>query len=95
MVEFIFLIDRIFRLYEFVIIARCVISWVQAYPYNPIVRFIAYLTDPLMDAIRRAFPFLVAGGFDFSPILALLLVHVTRDFVVSTAYRLVSPGAFY
>jgi len=81
------LIDRLIGLYELVIIVRCILSFVQPNPFNPIVRFLYQITDPLLDAVRRAFPFLVTGGFDLSPILVFFLLQVTRQYLVSFAHR--------
>ena len=58
----------VLNLYMWIIIARAVISWVNPDPYNPIVRFLYSITDPVLLAIRRRLP-LSFGGMDFSPIV--------------------------
>jgi YggT family protein len=60
------------RLYTFLIIVRVVLSWVSAGGYNPAVAIIYTLTDPVLRPIRRIIP--VMGGFDLSPIFAVILV---------------------
>ena len=45
-----------FRFYTYVLIARAVISWVNADPRNPIVQFLHSVTDPLVRVIRRLLP---------------------------------------
>jgi YggT family protein len=60
------------RLYTFLIIVRVVLSWVSAGGYNPAVAIIYTLTDPVLRPIRRIIP--VMGGFDLSPIFAIILV---------------------
>ncbi|MGC9326723.1 MAG: YggT family protein [Candidatus Hinthialibacter sp.] len=77
-----FLIARIIQIYEIVILIRIIISWIQLDPYNPLVQFISRITDPLLDAVRRSFPFLVGGGIDFSPILVFFLLDATQRIVV-------------
>lgn len=69
------------RIYTFVVIIRCVMSFVRPNPWNPFVRFIYQVTDPLMDALRRAFPFLVVGGIDLSPIVIIFLVQFTAMYL--------------
>jgi YggT family protein len=64
-------IDLIFTLYFYIVIARALISWVNPDPYNPIVRFLHSVTDPVLYRIRRAIPFNM-GGIDFSPIILLI-----------------------
>ena len=46
----------IFRLYTWILIARAVISWVNADPRNPIVQFLHSATDPLLRVVRRMLP---------------------------------------
>ncbi len=83
MIFIINLLNSVVRLYELIIIVRCILSWVQVPPRNPLVRLIYQLTDPLMDAVRRAFPFLASGGIDFSPIVIFLLIDFTRRYIIS------------
>jgi YggT family protein len=85
MLSIIFLLDRLIWLYELMVIVRCVISFFPVDAYNPIIRFITQITEPLMDAVRKAFPFLLAGGLDLSPIVILFLLDFTRRYIASTA----------
>ncbi|MBN2330146.1 MAG: YggT family protein [Candidatus Omnitrophica bacterium] len=77
-----FFIARLIQIYEIVIVIRIVISWIQMDPYNSLVQFIARITDPLLDAVRRSFPFLVGGGIDFSPILVFFLLDATQRVII-------------
>jgi len=43
-------------IYQWVLIARAVTSWVSADPRNPIVSFLYAATEPPMRAIRRLLP---------------------------------------
>jgi YggT family protein len=53
-------------------------------PFNPIVRLLYALTDPPLNAIRRAMPgFLWASGLDFSPLVLILLIQVAKLFLHS------------
>lgn len=85
MTGFVALIVYLLRLYQMLILARVILSWVQLSPYHPIMRMICPLTDPLLDAARRAFPVLAQGGFDFTPILALFLLQVTQNVLIQLA----------
>ena len=46
----------IFQIYIWVLIARAVISWVNADPRNRIVQFLHSATDPLLRIVRRMLP---------------------------------------
>jgi YggT family protein len=43
-------------IYQWILIARMIISWVSADPRNPIVSFIYSATEPAMRQIRRRLP---------------------------------------
>ncbi|MGH7821309.1 MAG: YggT family protein [Candidatus Binatia bacterium] len=70
-------------LYTWIIIARAVISWVNPDPYNPIVRFLYSVTEPVLYRVRRTVP-AMAGGIDFSPIIVLLALFFLQSFLVQS-----------
>jgi len=72
--------------YMWIIIARAVLSWVSPDPYNPIVRFIHNVTEPVMYKIRTKIP-VSFGGIDFSPIIVILLIYFLQHFVVQSLER--------
>ena len=76
-------IGIVLNLYMWIIIARAVISWVNPDPYNPIVRFLYSITDPVLLAIRRRLP-LSFGGIDFSPIVVILAIIFLQRFLVAS-----------
>jgi len=75
------LVDNLFVLYELLILARIVISWIRVSYYNPWVRLIARLTDPYLKIFRAVIPPL--GAIDFSPILALFVLIMLRRVVLT------------
>ena len=81
-VQILGIFSYILTIYGYVIVARVVISWVNADPYNPIVRFIYDITEPVLLRIRRYIPISV-GGLDFSPILVVIGVWVIQVIINS------------
>ncbi len=81
------LLDFVLTLYVWVIVGRAVISWVNADPYNPIVRMLCNLTDPVLDRLRQMLP-MSFGGIDMSPIAAIIIVWFLRAFLVTSLYDL-------
>ena len=77
----------VLNIYMWIIIARAVISWVNPDPYNPIVRFLYSITDPVLLAIRRRLP-LSFGGIDFSPIVVILVIIFLQRFLVASLHDL-------
>jgi YggT family protein len=83
--------NGLLTLYKYVLIAAALISWVNPDPFNPIVRLLARLTDPVLRPIRRVIP-LGNSGLDLSPMLAILAIFFIRNFLVASlieyGYRL-------
>ena len=80
------LLNFVLSAYIWIVIARAVISWVNADPYNPVVRFLHQVTDPVLNRIRRFVP--VMGGFDLSPMVLILGVIFLQSFLVPTLRQL-------
>jgi YggT family protein len=70
-----------------IIIGRAVISWVNPDPYNPIVRFLNSVTEPVLYPIRRRLP-ISLGGLDLSPILVILAIIFIKSFLVQSLMQL-------
>ncbi|RLC30952.1 MAG: YggT family protein [Deltaproteobacteria bacterium] len=79
-------IDIILSIYMWIIIGRAIISWVNADPYNPIVRFLISATEPVLFRVRRWVPSL--GGIDFSPVLVILAIIFIQNFLVQSLLQL-------
>ena len=71
-------VDTVLSVYGFIVIGAVLISWVNADPYNPIVRILRNLTEPLLWRIRKYLPFTYRSGMDFSPVVLLLAVQLTN-----------------
>jgi YggT family protein len=70
-------------LYMWIIIGRAIISWVNPDPYNPIVRFLTSVTEPVLYPIRSRLP-ISLGGIDFSPIIVILAIIFIQSFLVQS-----------
>jgi YggT family protein len=82
-------LDYVLVIFMFITIARAVLSWVSPDPYNPIVRFIHNVTEPVLYQIRKRLP-MMYGGIDFSPIIVILIIIFLRIFVVDSLEGLAS-----
>ena len=81
------LVDFILTAYMWIVIGRAIISWVNPDPYNPIVRFLREVTDPVLFRIKRILP-LQGGGIDFTPMILIMAIIFLRSFLVPTLQRL-------
>lgn len=81
------IIDIALTLYMWIIIIRAVLSWVNPDPYNPIVRLLYQVTEPVMALVRRWIP-LRGMGIDFSPLIILLAIVFLQSFLVKSLLQL-------
>jgi YggT family protein len=81
------IIDMALTAYMWIIVIRAVLSWVNPDPYNPIVRFLYRVTEPVMALVRRWLP-LQGVGIDFSPIIILLAIFFLQSFLVPSLVQL-------
>ena len=70
-------------IYMWLIIARAVISWVNPDPYNPVVRFLYQVTEPVLYRVRRFLP-IGRMPIDLSPVVVLLAIFFLDAFLVRT-----------
>jgi YggT family protein len=78
-------LDYVLWAYMWIVIGRVVVSWVNADPGNPIVRFLYVATEPVLERARRLLP-LQAGGFDLSPIIVWIAILFLQRFLVRSLY---------
>ena len=88
------IVDRIFWALSILILAQVIASWVvigmrrPGLAYHPVVRFLNAVTAPLLAPLRRALDrYQGRSGFDFSPLILLLLIGVLRQVIVRMILR--------
>ena len=69
------LVITFIRVYEVVVLIAVFASWFQS--NNLLFQFVRELTDPVLNQIRKVLP--SAAGFDFSPMILLLGLHLLRQ----------------
>ena len=79
-----FIVDTVLTIYMWIIIVSALISWVSPDPYNPIVRFLYSVTDPVLRPIRRRLG--VTMGIDISPLIVILLIMFIKHFIVASLF---------
>lgn len=77
------LVELAINAYIWIIIARAIISWVSPDPYNPVVRFLHRITEPVLRPLRYRLPTL-SMGLDLSPMVVILVLYFLDWFLVST-----------
>jgi YggT family protein len=84
-------LSGLLQLYFYVVIAAAIMSWIEPNPYNPIVRTLHALTDPVFDFFREHLP-VVFGGIDFSPILVIIGIQFLQQYLLPTLERILVLG---
>jgi len=80
------LVNIVFEVLTWLIIIRCILSFIRHDPYQPIIRFIYEVTEPIMAPFRRMIP--ATGGMDFSPIVVLLAITLVQKIVIQLLYAI-------
>jgi YggT family protein len=82
MLTVIWIINLVFGVYEFLILIRVLLSWVNVSPFHPLVRILYGLTDPLLKPLQRIIP-PIGGALDISPAVALILLYIVQRVLMS------------
>jgi YggT family protein len=79
-------LEWVLTIYMWIVIIAALISWVNPDPYNPIVRFLYSVTEPVFARVRRLLPFQYMA-IDFSPLIVLLAIIFLQGFLVRTLHQ--------
>lgn len=77
------IIDNLLDVYKWIIIIAAVLSWVSPDPYNPVVRFLYNVTEPVLRPIRRVIGYRL-GPVDISPLIIILAIMFIQRFLISS-----------
>jgi YggT family protein len=88
-------LEELLNLYFWVVLIAVILTWIEPNPYNPIVRFLYAMTEPVFDFVRNHLP-TVFGGIDLSPIVVMLAIGFLQRVVLASIaqYLLVGSPAF-
>jgi YggT family protein len=78
-------INVVFQVLWWAILIRVLMSWlpmanVRIDPYNPAVRLLYSITDPILEPLRK---YTTVGMIDLSPIVALLGLDFIRQILIT------------
>ncbi|MDD3852263.1 MAG: YggT family protein [Syntrophomonadaceae bacterium] len=72
-------VNLAFQLLIYLVIGRCILSFIKHNPYQPVIKFIYDITEPIMAPFKKLIP--AAGGVDFSPILVVLALSLAQKLI--------------
>ena len=79
------LLARIIQIYTFILLIRILATWIPNLdPYNPVVRILFQITEPILEPARKLIP--PIGMIDISPIVVFLVLGILQDLLIQMAY---------
>lgn len=66
--------------YFWALLIMVIASWIAPYSHNPGLSLLRQLIEPSLAPIRKLLPDL--GGLDFSPMVALMLLHIFNQYLM-------------
>jgi YggT family protein len=80
-----YVLNMALDVYFWIILVRAVLSWIRPDPYNPVVKIIYRLVDPVAYKISRYIPTRI-GMVDISPFILMIIIVFLQRFVVKSLY---------
>jgi YggT family protein len=76
-------LNLVLEAYLWIVVARALLSWVSPDPFNPIVRFLYRVTEPVLRPIRRRLS-TIQMGLDISPLIVIVVIKFLQIFLVES-----------
>ncbi len=73
------LLAALIQLLALAVFFRAILSWVVRDPYNPIVRALDAITEPILQPLRQIVPRM--GMMDITPLVAIILLSFIAQLV--------------
>jgi YggT family protein len=73
------------NIYIWIIVASALLSWIRPNPYNPIVRTLYSLTEPVYNAIRKVVP-TTFGMIDLAPMIVIFILIFFDNLIARYAF---------
>ncbi|MEJ5172155.1 MAG: YggT family protein [Hydrogenothermaceae bacterium] len=71
------LLNTVLEIYKWIVIVSALISFVNPDPYNPVVKILRNLTEPVYRRIRQLIP-TVYYSIDFAPFIVVLVIYIIQ-----------------
>ena len=85
-------LSGLLQIYFWIVVIAVLLSWVQPDPYNPIVRTLYGMTEPVFDWVREHLPVYI-GGLDLSPIVVIIAAEFIQQVLIRAVIQAVTPSA--
>lgn len=83
-------VDVLFKIMEYAILARVLITWLPIPRDNQIIRLLYQITEPILGPVRNIVNKSALGRnmmIDFSPVIAFLIIGLVRNIIIEILWR--------
>lgn len=80
------IINIAFSVLIWLVIIRCLLSFIPHNPYQPLIRFVYDVTEPIMAPFRRLIP--PIGMINISPIVVVFVLELVRRVMIELIWML-------
>ena len=84
-------LEALLNAYFWIVIIAALLTWIEPNPYNPIVRFLYAVTEPVFEWVREHIP-VFFGGIDFSPLIVSIAIQLVQVWLIPTLLYYIVPG---
>jgi len=74
------IINIAFQILIMIIFIRVILSWFPHNPYNPLIKIIYQISNPILNPIRNIIP--PIGGMDISPIIVIFIIQIIKNIIL-------------
>lgn len=83
-----YILDIGLNIYTWIVIVRAALTWFNPDPYNQLYKFLCSVVDPVINRLRKVFPYFKVGVTDFFPLVLILILVFLNNFLPRTLFEL-------
>ena len=73
-----------FEILTYIIFIRVILSWFPHNPYQPLIKLVYQISDPVLGPIRNFVS--PIGGIDISPIIAIFMIQLIKNIILKSLF---------
>ena len=78
------IIHTAFEILTYIIFIRVILSWFPHNPYQPLIKLIYQISNPILNPIRNFVS--PIGGIDISPIIAIFMIQFIKNIILQSLF---------
>ena len=73
-----------FEILTYIIFIRVILSWFPHNPYQPLIKLIYQISNPILNPIRNIVS--PIGGIDISPIIVIFIIQLIKNIFLKSLF---------